>query len=228
MKGRCYNCNKIKDSSHFDLLKTVCKSCESKTNEVITSEKIEVKKEKKVEISKVKLNKKHKLKCTQCNRGQNLNCYSTDSTVCKNCVYATKQKLLPKKKHKHVTDISNIKVKGYAGIYIIKNTLTNKVYIGESSHLQKRKNNYVNNDGYINKYLKDDIIFYGLNIFTFTVLEYLPDSTKDQRLDREAFYKAKYLPNQLYNILPGRESREDYQLWKEQQNVLTPNSIFES
>lgn len=117
--------------------------------------------------------------------------------------------LIPK-----VTNLISSNIAHLPGIYKITNTKLKKYYIGQSSDLHNRCANYKLLKGYINFQLKEDLKTYKPKYFTFEVLEYLPDSTEELRLEREAYYKSLYDFKQLYNVLPGIESKEAYQAWK--------------
>lgn len=173
-------------------------------------------------VSKPIIKKKEgiKYKCTQCNINRKKGCFrSIDNLICIGCEkkkYGKKLPKLPKKKIVGNT-FSETKTTGYGGVYLITCKSNNKKYVGESSNLRRRKSNYILGDGYVNPLLKKDIETFGINGFTFTVLAVMQGSTKDERLETEAFYKAKYSIEELYNILPGLESKEAYLKWKEEQ-----------
>ena len=212
----CPKC-KIKQSSLlFSFLATNCKKCENtlkETTKELNSKKCSC-------CSKHRSNRKlYKGLCYDCF----IESYNKDEFV------KYKQSKQPKviklretkqKKQKIIID----SISQESGIYLIENTINQKKYIGESSNLEKRKNNYINFDGYVNPLLRLDIEKYGIDNFTFTVLEYMPNSSKDQRLDKEAYYKSLYPFDQLYNLLEGREDQETYQKWKDQQSVSASNS----
>ena len=150
-----------------------------------------------------------KYKCYQCNINRKKGCFRTiDNLICIGCEkkkYGKKLPKLPKNKTKVNCTFSDTKTTGYAGIYLITCISNNKKYVGESSNLRRRKSNYILGNGYINPLLKKDIERLGINGFTFAVLAVMQGSTKEERLEAEAFYKAKYSQDELYNILPGIE-----------------------
>lgn len=123
--------------------------------------------------------------------------------------------LIPK-----VTNLISSNIAHLPGIYKITNTKLNKYYIGQSSDLHNRCDNYKLLKGYINFQLKEDLKTYKPKYFTFEVLEYLPDSSEEYRLDREAYYKAQYQPSELYNKIVGKEDKAGYQNYLDSKGQL--------
>ena len=87
------------------------------------------------------------------------------------------------------------------GIYKIKNLQTNKVYIGSSNDLEKRKKQHfseLREKRHINKELQKDFSLYGENNFRFQVVEY---TWRNNRLEREQAWidKCKRDGIVLYN-----------------------------
>jgi len=71
-----------------------------------------------------------------------------------------------------------------AGVYKIKNLKNNKVYIGSSIDLQRRKRSHIcclKNNTHTNSYLQDDFNKYGIDNFKFVVIEFV-EKTKDNTL----------------------------------------------
>lgn len=171
-------------------------------------------------VSKPIIKKKEgiKYKCTQCHINRKKGCFRTlDNLICIGCEkkkYGKKLPKLPKKKIVGNT-FSETKTTGYGGVYLITCKSNNKKYVGESSNLRRRKSNYILGNGYINPLLKKDIETLGINGFTFTVLAVMQGSTKEERLEAEAFYKAQYQPSDLYNKIVGKEDKAGYQAWKD-------------
>lgn len=171
---------------------------------------------------------KEKIKCKRCRHKISIEKYrSLDYLYCRSCERVLNGGNLPKIQGKvnpkfldrenRIKQSKPIEYPELPGVYSITCTINKKVYIGQSSNLKNRISGYKKGDKYINPHLKDDIQRYGLRKFIFKIEETLPDSTEDQRLDIEAFYKAKYPFDQLYNILPGKESKEEYEKWKTNQ-----------
>lgn len=150
--------------------------------------------------------KQSKIYCCRCNQYKVSSKFDLDGLLeskCNDC----KDKKLTKKQKKDDNP----------GIYKIKNKVTGKVYIGQTSHLQKRKANYFGKlPGYINKELKEDMKLYGKDKFSFTVLKVMPNSSQQDRLYMEMIFKQKEKA-ELYNVLEGIESKQAYQQWREEQ-----------
>jgi hypothetical protein len=92
-----------------------------------------------------------------------------------------------------------------SGIYIWKNIINNKVYIGATSNFKKRKNEHIrksiNGSHYeVHKAIKD----IGIDNFLFEILEYVEESKLGER---EKFWIKKYDSiNNGYNTLDGYNS----------------------
>ena len=79
------------------------------------------------------------------------------------------------------------------GIYIIKNTVNNKIYIGSSARcirericIHKRR---LKNKVHENSYLQNSYNKYGVEAFTFNILELCE---KDKCIEREQYYLDLY------------------------------------
>lgn len=147
-----------------------------------------------------------KIHCKKCNKSKDTDKFTLEGILDSTCIDCKK----PTKKLK-----TKLKKQDNPGIYKVKNKVTGKVYIGQTSHLQKRKSNYFGKyPGYINRELKEDMDLYGKDKFSFTILKVMPLSTQEERLNMEFFFKQKEKA-ELYNILPGIESKEAYLAWKD-------------
>lgn len=103
-----------------------------------------------------------------------------------------------------------------SGIYCIKNDINNKVYVGKAKKLENRweqhKNKLLDNK-HDNIYLQEDFNKYGIESFTFSVLEYVPEQSN---LDKILFAKEKHWGEKLnarnrkygYNIANFQQERE--------------------
>jgi hypothetical protein len=94
------------------------------------------------------------------------------------------------------------------GIYEIRNTITGRVYIGKSKHIQGRWNQHrdaLNRGVHINDPLQGDWEALGERAFAFTILEEVNDY--DERCSAEARHWAA--ANDPYNIIPVREAHLD-------------------
>lgn len=78
------------------------------------------------------------------------------------------------------------------GVYIIKNLINNKVYVGGSVNIKARfikHRTELKNRIHSNKYLTEDYHNYGFSNFEFTIIELC---SKEDLVNREAFYLNKY------------------------------------
>ena len=75
------------------------------------------------------------------------------------------------------------------GIYIIRNIVNNKVYIGQSIDIERRwkehKRKYQYENERKNSYLYNAIYKYGIESFSFDILE---ECDKDKLNEREIYY----------------------------------------
>ena len=65
-------------------------------------------------------------------------------------------------------------LEGKAGIYIIENLINNKIYVGSSINLKRRKYfhfNYLRNNKHGNKHLQLSFNKYGEECFNFKIIE---------------------------------------------------------
>ena len=84
------------------------------------------------------------------------------------------------------------------GIYSWKNNLNNKRYVGQSVDIERRKKQHITQMGQLNTKLSRALATYGLNNFTFEILE---ETTPDQLNEREKYWIHKYdTINNGYNI----------------------------
>ena len=94
------------------------------------------------------------------------------------------------------------------GIYLIKNTITGKVYIGKSKDVQVRWRGHkldLRRGKHCNAYLQNSWNKYGESAFTFSVLE---ECSVEQLSEREIYYIQLYRstdPDIGYNICTGGE-----------------------
>ena len=241
IERRCSRCNKLKQYRNIESSSSICRDCNS-NKEQIDRQCINCKKIKLISkfgndalcnsckatnaspVERITTSIK-KIFCKTCKTNIKENNFSLEGltqSVCNSCL--TSNKKFTKRRVKE----------GNPGIYRVTNKITKKVYIGQSSNLQKRKSHYFgNNPGYVNKQLKADMLLLGIENFSFFVIQVMPDSTELERLSAEAFHKAKYQPEQLYNVLPGIETKEEYQKWKLEQDkevyhLSTSNSITQA
>jgi hypothetical protein len=160
-------------------------------------------------------------KCTTCNEFKpstneffSLNKKGKDGLnyKCKICAYAyTKQWLKSPsgrksfsnyvKSDKGKSSVTKSQNKLGAGIYEITNLITGDNYIGQSTHLTKRKHEHFSQtkeNYYSNQKLFEAMNLYSQDVFSFTVIESLPIDKK-LLLKREQYYINKLKPT--YNIV---------------------------
>lgn len=94
------------------------------------------------------------------------------------------------------------------GIYLIKNDLTDECYIGQSKNIEKRFQSHRRSLKDKKYALYSDMRAYGLDVFTFSVIEECRAIELDER---EMFWIKDYQRNgyKLYNIIgvPEKESK---------------------
>ena len=81
------------------------------------------------------------------------------------------------------------------GIYIIKNSIDEKVYIGECKNFYKRFGRHLSQlrrGVHYNSKLQNFVNKYGIDILSFDIIEEMPGSSSDERVDKEIFYIRKY------------------------------------
>lgn len=101
----------------------------------------------------------------------------------------------------------NLQDKGKSGIYLIRNIINGKVYIGKAKCIYRRIKAHITNLNTKRIYSENDYFIkawhkYGKNNFAYTVLEYLPLDDKlisKQELYYQLFYKS-INPKIGYNI----------------------------
>jgi group I intron endonuclease len=97
-----------------------------------------------------------------------------------------------------------------AGIYKIENLINGKVYVGQSIHIFRRWRE--EKQGNINEYVQSSFKKYGLENFSFEVLEEIRADTREELIDklnqREIFYIKIFdctNPDKGYNLTFGGE-----------------------
>lgn len=85
------------------------------------------------------------------------------------------------------------------GIYKITNLITNKSYIGLSKHIEQRWQEHKNGKG--NKLLYQDFIIYGINNFSFEIIEECPQEQLRQKEEYWINFYNTYKDG--YNQNPG-------------------------
>lgn len=79
-----------------------------------------------------------------------------------------------------------------SGIYKIKNVIDGKIYIGQSVNVQRRlkvHKNRLTKGSHENNYLQNAVIKYGIDNFTFEIIEFCKLDLLDEK---ERFYISFY------------------------------------
>lgn len=112
------------------------------------------------------------------------------------------------------------------GIYLIKNTFNNKIYIGSSYNLYKRLHCHrssLNKRNHSNKHLLNALIKYGFEYFEFKILKFTITSDKDLLSIEEQKYIDSLNP--AYNIQPFAYINRGYKHTKEAIEKIKNSSI---
>lgn len=123
-----------------------------------------------------------------------------------------------------ITQITKNTVLEESGIYVIRNLVNKKVYIGQATNIYRRwivhKSNLLNNN-HENSHLQNSFNKYGQNFFDFSVLEYC---NSNLLTEKEKYY-ISIQENQLYNI---REASEHFGSSKKVLSEETKKKISDS
>lgn len=95
-----------------------------------------------------------------------------------------------------------------SGIYIIRNIINNKVYIGKSKNVNQRKNAHFSAlklNKHNNQHLQNSYNKYGKDNFEFNILEYCEESLLPTK---EMYYIELYKSN--YNIIQSIDNRQNF------------------
>ena len=108
------------------------------------------------------------------------------------------------------------------GIYYIKNTVTNQVYIGQTIDLDRRKRTHFNNlrnNRHVNTYLQNSFNYYGEDAFEFKIL---CECSKEELDNEEIKFMNLYSSQQFgFNICDGgthvfpNNVDENHGMWRE-------------
>lgn len=97
--------------------------------------------------------------------------------------------------------LSFYSLKDKAGVYMITNKKTKKVYIGMSKNLKARFYNYLTKDRLIenkSSRIHKALLKYGYDNFSISIIEFIESPTFKQLNEREDFYIKVFKPQ--YNI----------------------------
>lgn len=107
------------------------------------------------------------------------------------------------------------------GIYLFKNTINGKVYIGQANCLKTRLNQHKTfiNDGL---YFHNALLKYGLDNFEYYILEVFTDLNKDAQNESEKYFIKKFKSNNPqfgYNLTEGGDGHLGA-VWTEEQKEI--------
>ena len=109
------------------------------------------------------------------------------------------------------------------GVYIIKNKMSNKVYVGSTYNFKKRYNEHFKDliaNRHDNQHLQNAVNKYGIDNFIFEIIEYVDD--KSALLEREQHYiNTLNAVNEGYNICPIAGSPRGRKVSEETRNKLS-------
>ena len=109
------------------------------------------------------------------------------------------------------------------GIYKITNIINNKCYIGQSINIERRFEEHKHTKK-TSKYLRNAINKYGLNNFTFEILELCERSLLSERERYWIKFYNSTSPNG-YNLTQGGEGGNTFQFRTEEEMIETRNKI---
>lgn len=87
--------------------------------------------------------------------------------------------------------LSKKELRGKTGIYLIRNTINGKVYVGSSSNIAERWTEHardLKNNTHRNKPLQNAYNKYGKDKFIYEILELLDENNKDKQFEREQYW----------------------------------------
>lgn len=100
-----------------------------------------------------------------------------------------------------IKDFKACELEKLHGIYEIRNTSSNKIYVGSAVNLNSRRRDHTDTlrrGAHHNRHLQRAFNKYGGSSFVFSVLEFVEDKTR--LIEREQYYIDTLKPD--YNILP--------------------------
>lgn len=112
------------------------------------------------------------------------------------------------------------------GVYIIRNKITEEVYVGSTTRLLKRKTQHFSSlkrNDHENKFLQQSYNQYKKKDFEFVILEEYEDPDREFLYKREDFYMKKYKDN-LFNINPNAKSNKGIRITEEAKKKISEHS----
>ncbi|MBA4547717.1 GIY-YIG nuclease family protein [Thermoactinomyces intermedius] len=116
-----------------------------------------------------------------------------------------------------------------AGIYLIKNNITNKIYVGSSANIERRWKEHkksLNAGTHHSPHLQASWDKYGKEAFSFSIIEVVDDV--NNLIDREQFWLDELKPYKEdigYNILPNAYSRRGVPLSEEAKQKMIETKL---
>lgn len=109
------------------------------------------------------------------------------------------------------------------GIYLFRNNINDKVYIGQANDMRIRffQHKKSINDGL---YFHKALLKYGLYNFKYYILETFPYIDKDEQNRQETYYIKKFNSNNLefgYNLTSGGNGHSGYPISEEQKKIIS-------
>jgi len=114
-----------------------------------------------------------------------------------------------------------------SGVYIITNTINNKIYIGETTNLESRFIEHLRrllSKRHVNEHLQNAVNLYGIDVFNFDVLEFCNSIDTKKRehywvthlhaLDKDKGYNIKPTDPNKVNLRSEETSRKIYKTKK--------------
>lgn len=114
-----------------------------------------------------------------------------------------------------------------SGVYIITNTINNKIYIGETTNLESRFTEHLRrllSKRHVNEHLQNAVNLYGIDVFKFDILEFCNSIDTKKRehywvthlhaLDKDKGYNIKPTDPNKINLRSEETSRKIYETKK--------------
>ena len=229
---QCPTCGETKPVSEYhknrtkkDGFQEVCKSCRSIAGKTIYKDTNDKWRRLRREANK----NKHKISyedLLKTKEGQTKRCYSCEQELSynhfgadrsrddgfQNCCRQCKCKMdkeyhsRPETKIRHLKNQQKRRREMPAGVYMIRNIKTNKIYVGQSRYLYKRMRDHIQdfkNKTHPNTQIRSDSICWGSDSFEISVVqEYPSDTSREILFEHEQRLIDEYLAEgkEVYNV----------------------------
>ena len=97
------------------------------------------------------------------------------------------------------TNFTKAELDKKSGVYIIRNTVSNSAYVGESNNLYRRLNEHITNllnNSHCNNHLQNSFNKYGISNFEFEILEFCSNIK-----EREHFWVIKFKTDNVFSSI---------------------------